>query len=78
MPRKAGRQAFVEIKADPDLHEIPVAIWTTSKEQYDRIHCKKAGTDVCVTKPESYTQLVNIIKKLVSKYSSPENMADPT
>src|SRR5437763_1448340 len=32
MPRKDGFQALLEIKTDPDLNLIPVAIWTTSAD----------------------------------------------
>ena len=32
MPRKDGRKALVEIKNAPNLRNIPVAMWTTSKE----------------------------------------------
>ena len=41
MPKKDGRQALMEIKADPDLQSIPVAIWTTSNEKEERIQCLK-------------------------------------
>jgi CheY-like chemotaxis protein len=70
MPKKDGRQALAEIKADPDLQRIPVAIWTTSDEEEDKIRCQKAGADVFVTKPSSYTDLVNSVKTLVIRYSS--------
>jgi CheY-like chemotaxis protein len=70
MPKKDGRQALVEIKADPDLQSIPVAIWTTSDEVDDRIHCLKAGADDYVTKPAGYADLANNIRILVTRYSS--------
>jgi CheY-like chemotaxis protein len=70
MPRKDGRQALVEIKTDPYLRGFPVAIWTTSDEVEDRIQCEIAGADVFVTKPAGYTQLVNSVRGLVTRYSS--------
>jgi CheY-like chemotaxis protein len=72
MPKKDGRQALVEIKSDPDLKGIPVAIWTTSEEEEDRIQCQKAGADDYVTKPAGYAELVNNIKRLVERYTSQE------
>ncbi len=68
MPKKGGRQALAEIKADPDLREIPVVIWTTSKESRDKIQCEEAGADLFVTKPGSYTGLVNTLRDLISRY----------
>jgi CheY-like chemotaxis protein len=69
MPMKDGLQALIEIKADPDLQEIPVAIWTTSNEREDKIRCQKAGADVFVTKPVGYAELVNTVRRLLKRYS---------
>jgi CheY-like chemotaxis protein len=68
MPRKDGRRALAEIKADPDLRKIPVIIWTTSKELEDKTQSIEAGADFYVTKPERYSDLVNRLRKLVEKY----------
>lgn len=68
MPKKDGRQALSEIKGDPDLRKIPVAVWTTSEEREDKVRCKEAGADVYVTKPVSYADLVNSVRKLVARY----------
>src|SRR4030043_1739539 len=45
MPRKDGRQALREIKADPDLKKIPIVIWTTSDLPEDKVQCREAGAD---------------------------------
>jgi CheY-like chemotaxis protein len=76
MPKKDGRQALVEIKADPDLRGIPVVIWTTSSEREDRIYCQKAGADVFVTKPASQSELINSVRRLVERYSPQVITAD--
>ncbi len=68
MPKKDGRQALAEIKADPDLRGIPVVIWTTSKELRDRIQCEEAGVESYVTKPVGYTELIDTLKDLISRY----------
>jgi CheY-like chemotaxis protein len=70
MPKKDGRRALAEIKGDPDLRSIPVAIWTTSEEKEDRIQCLKAGADDYVTKPAGYVELLSSIERLVTRYSS--------
>ncbi|MBN1831171.1 MAG: response regulator [Deltaproteobacteria bacterium] len=68
MPKKHGWQALVEIKADPDLQDIPVVIWTTSKETEDTVRFQKTGADVFVTKPADYGNLLNSLHELVAKY----------
>src|ERR687890_587725 len=35
MPRKDGREALREIKADPTLRSIPIVVLTTSKQEED-------------------------------------------
>jgi CheY-like chemotaxis protein len=64
MPRKDGRQALREIKADPRLRKIPVVIWTTSDLQEDRAQCREAGADGYVTKPNNYGGLMEEVKAL--------------
>jgi CheY-like chemotaxis protein len=78
MPKKDGRQALLEIKKDPDLQRIHVAIWTTSEEEEDRIQCQKAGADAYVTKPAAYAELVRSIGRLVARYSSRGTTSDTT
>ena len=68
MPRKDGRQALAEIKADPVLKEIPLVIWTTSDLQEDRVKCREAGANGYVRKPDSYTELENAVKKIVAEW----------
>ena len=68
MPKKDGREALKEIKINPDLKSIPVAIWTTSKEREDKVLCNKLGSDVFVTKPVDYSDLVGSLRKLVTSY----------
>jgi CheY-like chemotaxis protein len=70
MPKKDGRQVLAEMKADPELQELPIVIWTTSNEEEDRIQCLKAGADDYVTKPAGYAELVSNIKRLLTRYNS--------
>jgi CheY-like chemotaxis protein len=69
MPRKDGRQALLEIKANPDLQRIPVVIWTTSDDREDKVQCRRAGAEVFATKPPNYTELLNSVRALVRRYS---------
>jgi CheY-like chemotaxis protein len=68
MPKKDGRQALGEIKADPDLSKIPVIIWTTSDLDEDMKRCHEAGADNYITKPMSYEKLVETVKDLCKKW----------
>ena len=64
MPKKDGRQALREIKADPSLEKLRIVIWTTSDLEEDRALCLGAGADDYVTKPNSYEALIEEVRSL--------------
>jgi len=64
MPRKDGREALEEIKADPHLRHIPVVVLTTSQTEEDILRSYDIGAAGFITKPVTLDGLVNIIKKL--------------
>ncbi|MBZ0306680.1 MAG: response regulator, partial [Anaerolineae bacterium] len=51
MPRKDGREALMEIKADPVLRRIPVVILTTSKAEEDVKRTYDLGANSFIVKP---------------------------
>jgi CheY-like chemotaxis protein len=63
MPRKDGREALREIKADPDLEGIPVVILTTSSQEEDKSLARNLGALSFITKPSSFDELVAILKR---------------
>lgn len=64
MPRKDGRQALQEIKADPELRRIPVVVLTTSKAEEDVLRTYDLGANSFITKPVTFEGLVEIIRAL--------------
>ncbi len=60
MPRKDGREALAEIKADEQLKSIPVVILTTSKAEEDIIRSYELGVNSFITKPVTFEQLVDV------------------
>jgi len=67
MPRKDGRAALLEIKADPTLHHIPVVVLTTSKAEEDILRSYDLGVNSFITKPVSFAGLVDVMRSL-AKY----------
>ena len=65
MPRKDGREALKEIKADRELRHIPIVILTTSSERRDVELCQRAGAASFITKPNDFHEWVEIVKSLV-------------
>jgi len=64
MPRKDGREALREIKADPFLRQIPVVVLTTSKAEEDVFRSYDLGANSFVTKPVTFKSLVDLMKNL--------------
>src|SRR5581483_10071381 len=50
MPKKDGREALAEIKADPALRRIPVVVLTTSKDDEDVLSTYDLGVSSFITK----------------------------
>ena len=64
MPKKDGREALQEIKADPKLTDIPVIVLTTSKEEEDINRSYTLHANSYITKPVTFGALVNIVANL--------------
>lgn len=68
MPLKDGRQALREIKAEPFLGNIPIVIFTTSKEEKDISFAMEAGAELFITKPANFDEWVKIMKSLTERW----------
>lgn len=64
MPKKDGREALGEIKADPVLRRIPVVILTTSKAEEDMLSGYDLGAASYITKPVTFAALVELMRTL--------------
>ena len=64
MPKKDGREALREIKADPELRRIPIVVLTTSKAEEDIFKTYDLGVNSFITKPVRFASLVELMKSL--------------
>lgn len=64
MPRKDGREALEEIKANPDLRKIPVVVLTTSKAEEDILLSYDLGVSGYITKPVRFEGLIEVMRTL--------------
>jgi len=62
MPRKDGREALAEIKADDSLRQIPVVVLTTSKDEEDVVRSYDLGVNSFITKPVTFDGLVEALR----------------
>lgn len=66
MPRMDGRQALKEIRADEQLHNIPVVILTTSMADDDVQGAYDSGANSYISKPGTFEDLVDVAKILTT------------
>ena len=64
MPRKDGREALKDIKANADLRRIPIVVLTTSKAEEDILRTYDLGVNSYVTKPVTFGSLVETVRVL--------------
>jgi CheY-like chemotaxis protein len=64
MPRKDGREALKEIKADPTLRRIPVVVLTTSEAEEDIVRTYDLGVNSFIVKPVAFDSLVRVMQAL--------------
>jgi CheY-like chemotaxis protein len=66
MPKKDGREALKDIKSDPELQDIPVAILTTSEADRDILECYQMHANCYLVKPsrvEDFAELIRSTEK---------------
>jgi len=66
MPRMNGKQTLAAIKADPQLQELNVVMFTTSAAPRDRLFCEDYGVKM-ITKPTTDHELHSLIEPLLNK-----------
>jgi two-component system response regulator len=64
MPRKDGREALAELKADPRFRAVRVIILTTSKAEEDILRTYNLSAASYITKPVTFEALVEVVRTL--------------
>ncbi len=64
LPRMSGREVLQEIKADPDLLQIPVVVLTSSQAETDIASSYALHANCFVTKPVDLDQFIHVVRSL--------------
>ena len=64
MPKIDGREALAEIKTNPNLRQIPIVIFSTSRAEKDIYNTYDLGASSFITKPVTFDALVEIMQTL--------------
>jgi two-component system, chemotaxis family, response regulator Rcp1 len=70
LPRKDGREVLAELKADADLHTIPVIVLTTSAEERDILRSYELSANSYITKPIDLDEFIAVVRSIESFWLS--------
>lgn len=62
LPRKDGKEVLAEMKGDPALRGIPVAVLTTSEAEADVLESYDLGANCFLTKPVDLDQFLKVVQ----------------
>jgi two-component system, chemotaxis family, response regulator Rcp1 len=64
LPGKNGRAVLQEIKTDPDLRRIPVAVFSTSGAQSDLDHAYNCHANCYIRKPSDLDEYMQVVRSI--------------
>jgi CheY-like chemotaxis protein len=64
LPKKDGRAVLAEVKADPGLRKIPIAIFSTSEARQDIVRSYELGANCYVRKPGNLRDFVSAVTSI--------------
>jgi len=64
MPKVDGVSVLQQIKADPELHKLPVIILTTTEDPREVDRCHQLGCNIYLHKPVTFEAFSNAISQL--------------
>ncbi len=68
MPKINGLELLKMLKKNIRTKNIPIVIFTTSRNDHDKEKVVKMGADDYITKPFSFDLMIKITKDLIEKY----------
>jgi CheY-like chemotaxis protein len=72
LPRKSGEAVLAELRSDPQLREIPVVIFSTSRSNRDIVRSYELGANCYLSKPGTLTEFVSTVQLIGSFFGRSE------
>jgi chemotaxis family two-component system response regulator Rcp1 len=64
LPKKDGRAVLAEVKADPVLRKIPIAVFSTSEARQDIVGSYELGANCYVSKPGNLQDFISSVTSI--------------
>ncbi len=65
LPRKDGRALLAELKSDPELHCVPIVVFSTSQSNLDIARSYELGANCYVNKPVELQRFFAAVRAIV-------------
>jgi two-component system response regulator len=66
LPKKDGRQVLTEIKAEPELAQIPIVVLTSSEADEDIHRAYQLHANCYITKPVNFPRFLHVVQSIES------------
>jgi two-component system, chemotaxis family, response regulator Rcp1 len=77
LPRKSGHEVLAEVKADPQLRQIPIVVLTTSGATEDVVRSYDLHANVFVTKPVDFDHFTDVVRQIDDFFISVAQLPPP-
>jgi CheY-like chemotaxis protein len=77
LPRKSGHEVLAEVKADPQLRQIPIVVLTTSGASEDVARSYDLHANVFVTKPVDFDHFTDVVRQIDDFFISVAQLPPP-
>lgn len=66
LPCKDGKTCISEIRSDRKFDNLPIIVYTSLRDLDSVEFCFRAGTNLYVIKPDTYSEIVDVVQKIFS------------
>ena len=66
LPCKDGKACIKEIRSDSKFDDLPIIVYTSLRDLESIEFCFREGTNMYVFKPDTYSEIVQIVEKIFS------------
>jgi CheY-like chemotaxis protein len=64
LPKRSGHEVLADLKSDPALRRIPIAVLTTSAAEADVLRSYDLGANCYLTKPVDVEQFLRVVQSI--------------
>lgn len=69
LPRVSGKEVLARVRSDPRTREIPVIVFTSSRDDRDLQECLRLGANGYIVKPTDFGQFAVAVRKMGLQWS---------